>query len=166
MDPALTTTPDTPDDGLTTPIALKHKLDGMTYVQIGEMYGVTKQSVHARIKKVFSHLEEHLNGERVKSYEDNRDKILTVAKSIIVDELVNPDKIAKSSVNNLAYAYDKLDHAQRLVRGQVTEMVGISGVVNDLQRRKDELLAKAAEYELSDQDPIDITPDSTSGTSG
>jgi predicted DNA-binding protein YlxM (UPF0122 family) len=130
------------DQQLDTPTALKLKLDGMSYEDIGTRYGVTKQAVHNRIKRVFNHLEEHLTGERVKTYEDNRDKILSVAKSIIVDEIVNPDKISKSSVNNLAYAYDKLDHAQLLIRGQATDNIGISGVVNDLQRRRDELESK------------------------
>ncbi len=158
----LTTQSDSTLPALDTATALRHRLEGMTYVQIGERYGITKQSVHARIVRVFKHLEDKLNGERVKTYEDNRDKILTVAKSIIVDEIVNPDKIAKSSVNNLAYAYDKLDHAQRLVRGQSTDNVGINGVINDLSKRRDELLAKASEYEQIQADTVDITPDTTS----
>lgn len=138
---------------LDTATALKLKLAGRSYATIGEMYGISGQAVHQRISHIFKNLAGRLEQDQVRAYEQHKDDVLTVSMGIIVDSMLNPDKIEKASLNNLAYAYSQLDHAQRLTRDQATENINVHSVVSETKDMLEQAKAALTVGQSSDNLP-------------
>lgn len=110
------------------PKALKlrvvHKL---SYAEIAQRFGVSKQAVHDRLSKISNLLEDpELTG----GYRENKSDILEAAQMRMVNEMLDPGKIEKASVNNLAYAAGQLDNMIRLERGQSTSNIATYEVLS------------------------------------
>ncbi len=128
---------------------------------IGKMFGCTRQAVHKALEP-FQEL--FANPDAIDAYKSDKAGVLEALEFNLALDMVDSARRKAASLNNTAYAFQQVNKALHLERGESTDNVGIHGVVSDLQRRKDELLSRAAEYEQSEQDTIDITPDSPSDT--
>ena len=106
----------------------------LTYKQIGEKYGVSAQAVEQRISRF---KEKFGDSEEVQQYTSNRDGILTVVEREILSRIVDPSKLEKATINNLAYAFQQVFNARRLEEGKSTaNLHGIYGLVLQLDREE------------------------------
>ncbi len=104
----------------------------LTYKQIGEKYGVSAQAVEQRISRF---KEKFGDSEEIQQYTSNRDGILTVVEREILSRIVDPSKLQKATINNLAYAFQQVFNARRLEEGKSTaNLHGIYGLVLQLDR--------------------------------
>ena len=106
----------------------------LTYKQIGEKYGVSAQAVEQRISRF---KEKFGDSEEIQQYTSNRDGILTVVEREILARIVDPSKLEKATINNLAYAFQQVFNARRLEEGKSTaNLHGIYGLVLQLDREE------------------------------
>ena len=106
----------------------------LTYKQIGEKYGVSAQAVEQRISRF---KEKFGDSEEIQQYSSNRDGILTVVEREILSRIVDPSKLEKATINNLAYAFQQVFNARRLEEGKSTaNLHGIYGLVLQLDREE------------------------------
>jgi len=104
----------------------------LTYKQIADKYGVTPQAVEQRISRF---KEKFGESEEIQQYTSNRDGILTVVEREILSRIVDPSKLEKATINNLAYAFQQIFNARRLEEGKSTaNLHGIYGLVLQLDR--------------------------------
>lgn len=105
--------------------ALALRLKGNTYKDIANMMGVTEQGVHAHLKP-FLPLLEHAEG--LPAFKANQADIYDVVRSKLIGSMIEPEKLQKASVNNLAYAAKAMHEMSRLERDQSTSNVAVQHV--------------------------------------
>lgn len=102
--------------------ALKLRLKGMTYEEIGTLIGVSRQAVQQSLAKFQYAVEQP---ESVRAFRENEAELLDSVASKIVAHMSRDDVIAKASLNNASFALSKVHEARRLIRGESTQNVGI-----------------------------------------
>lgn len=112
--------------------ALKLRMvNKLSYEEIGKIFGVTKGAIHKSLQSFISIIDDPDASEAFKA---TRSEILTSIERQLANQLVNPDKLKDASLNNVAYAYDKVATHNRLEQGKATQLTGIYAVVQRLDR--------------------------------
>lgn len=127
--------------------ALKLRLvNNLTFQQIGDKYGVSRQAIHGKLKKFMRIIgEPDLN----KAFQERRVELLTGTERVLMEYLLDPKKLKDASLNNVAYAFKEINNARRLELGEATNIVQYDP--SALRDRYNELKA------LMDR-TIDVTP--------
>jgi len=102
------------DIGLAIQLRLINRL---TFQQIADKYGISRQSVQQRIKAFIDMLGDT---EISKTYEENRAKVMTNIERVLAVEMLDKEKLKKATTGNIAYAIDKIHNVIRLERNQST----------------------------------------------
>lgn len=102
--------------------AIKQRLTGMSYKDIATSHGVTKQAVSQALKPI---MEMVGDPDVVKAFQDNRADVMDGLSAQLARKLLDPAKIEKASINNLAYALRQLYDMGRLERDQSTANVAV-----------------------------------------
>jgi hypothetical protein len=110
--------------------ALKLRIQqGISYEAIARIMHVDPSTVVRGLKPLEALLQ---NPELVAASQDHMPTLLDSAKLTLLSSMVHPERIAKASVNNLAYAMTQVDTISRLDRGQSTSNVsGLLRVISD-----------------------------------
>ena len=112
-------------------------INKLTYQQIADKYGVSKQAIEQRLS---AFKEKFGDSEEISLYNSNREALLTIAEKELLTDILDPSKREKASLNNTAYAFERIFNALRLQQGKSTaNLHGIYGLVLQLDReeRKD-----------------------------
>jgi predicted DNA-binding protein YlxM (UPF0122 family) len=100
-------------------LRLKHNL---SYEELGERYGVTKQAVHQALRK-FSIIIDR--PESIGDFNAVRSDVLTAVEFKLIESLLDQEKHKDASLNNVAYAYQTIFHANRLEKGESTNNISL-----------------------------------------
>lgn len=129
----ITTSDKTPDqtlsqlDKIDIEKALKLRiLNNYTYQQIGDYFGVSKQSAHERLRKFTKFIEDPT---AIIAYRDNKGALLEAVELELLVALADPGRLQKATTGNVAYAIDKINNALRLERNQPTAHVEVHSIV-------------------------------------
>jgi len=102
--------------------ALQLRLEkGLTYRELGRLFGVSAQAVHKALEPFRNLLEQPA---AAAAYRKQETQILDGVRMALVSHMLEPEKLAKASVNNLAFAYQQVFNASRLLRDQSTANIG------------------------------------------
>jgi hypothetical protein len=107
--------------------ALKLRTQGNTYEEIGSILGVSKNAVHKAIHNFEAFLQEAGQPGVLQAFQDNRGQLLSAIEMRMLRSLVDEEAISKASLNNRAYAFEKIHAARRLEEGKSTENVSVLG---------------------------------------
>lgn len=118
--------------------ALKLRLQGNTFEEIGAIFAVSRSAVQQALQNFDDFLKQANPGE-LTAYSENRADMFTVVERHLTGLLLDADKGRKASLNNVAYALDKVHNARRLETGQST---GNISVLASLITRAEEQLGK------------------------
>lgn len=110
-------------DQVTLNKRVKMKIGGMTYKEIAEIEGVTKQAICKQISNLIP------NKSALDTYKQNRADILA-GKQIEILQALTPDKIKDASALQLVTSMGILTDKERLERGQSTQ--NIESVVTEM----------------------------------
>lgn len=135
--------------------ALKLRLQGQTFDQIASVFGCTGSAVHQALKK-FEAFVKDLGPGQLTAYSEQRAELFNTVEAHLTASLLDPDALAKASLNNRAYAFKQIHEARRLEAGQSTSNVSMLG---KLIHAAEAQLGAAKAEKLTPQ-PVDITPDS------
>ena len=112
--------------------AVQLRLKGMTYPDIARIMGVTKQAVHKALKPLAAILDKT---EHLPAYQANKADIIDNLQAEMARQLVDPVKIQKATLGNVAYAMRQLNDIGRLERDLSTSNVAYA----DLTKTIDEI---------------------------
>lgn len=97
---------------------------GLSYAQIAEATGQPRSSIHRALTDLCALLEDP---ERLQHFHDVKPKLLSAVEERLIASLVDEEALAKSSLNNRAYAFTQVFNARRLETGQSTNNVSVLG---------------------------------------
>ena len=120
--------------------ALKMYLaDGMSYRQIGEHFGVTKQTVHHYLKPIIDLTEPQAD---YAAYRNNRALLFDGAVLKMLKELLTGGKIRKANMGELSNSIERMYKLMRLENNQSTENIAetVKVVPSDAVDRLDKIL--------------------------
>lgn len=100
--------------------ALELALQGWRYSDIATRFKVSESSIKNALAK-YQHVLTGLQHGELESYRKNRTELFTLTERELMGSLIDPDKIAKASLNNVAYAFQQIHTARRLEEGKSTE---------------------------------------------
>jgi hypothetical protein len=109
------------------PKALKLRIQGNTYEEIAKIFGCSRQAIAQSLDKFESFLIESGQPGILSAFQDNRGQLLNAMEFRMMRSLVDEDAISKASLNNRAYAFEKIHQARRLEEGKSTENVSVLG---------------------------------------
>ena len=102
----------------------------MSYGDIAKIFDVSAPAVYKALEPYIDALSDI---ESIKSFEANEAKLLNVAKLKIYRHLVKDETLKKASLNNLAYAYDRLNVVKRLEEDKSTANIAYADVTKSLK---------------------------------
>lgn len=106
-----------------------YRIKGLSYREIGELMGVSKQAIHQAIKKFEKIL---LPKEQLDVYRDKKTEILDSVEFELMNEMLDSEKRKKASLNNVAYSLGTLHGINRLEKGQSTSNISFQDMSNTL----------------------------------
>jgi DNA-binding Lrp family transcriptional regulator len=104
----------------------------LSFGEIGRLTGLSTQAVHQRIGKFLKRLGEP---EKVANYRDHKPEILEAVHLRLVEHMIDGDKLAKASINNLAFAARQIYDMHRLETNQST--VNLSSISHLIDQSHD-----------------------------
>ncbi len=109
--------------------ALKLRLQGNTFEEIGSILGVSKQAVEQRLdsfKHIFSHIG---NVGELEAYSEERKNILSAGESKLLASVLDEKAIEKAPLAARVMAFGTIYDKRRLEEGKSTENLGILGKI-------------------------------------
>ncbi len=104
--------------------ALKLRLQGNTFDEIGAIFSCTGSAVHQALSK----FEPFLRGVEqggLTAYSEQRADLFNVVEQHLTASLLDPQAMEKASLNNRAYALKVIHEARRLESGQSTGNISV-----------------------------------------
>jgi hypothetical protein len=135
-------------------VRMRYK-NGMTYQQIGDYFGVSKQCIFEQLGPIANLIKSE---GQVESYTENQVDILQGLLLELTSDIADKGKRSKASLNNAAYAFDRIFNALRLLQDKSTANIATR---SDHEASLQEVEARIAELEgrtvagQSDEDIID-----------
>jgi hypothetical protein len=118
---------------INVPEAMKLRLRGWTFDQLGDRYRCNKSAVISALDRLNDLVP---NPEQREAYQQSKADILESVQLHMMSSLIDPAKIEKATLGNVAYAASKLDEMIRLERGQSTKNVNVLSMVIDNTHNK------------------------------
>lgn len=119
------------------------RLQGKTLQEIGDIYGLKRQTICQKIQGIFAAIDK----QRIEAYDDFKIPMLKAAKTVILDNMFAPKVIKKASFNNLAYGFTQLSHDLRLEQGQSTQNIDFHATIRSI--KEDEAKVKELDAQLA-----------------
>ena len=101
-------------------IALKIK-NNLPYKKIEELTGIPHSTIHKKYQDII----ELFDPDKIERYEEQKGTILSGVERVLVEQMLDKGKLKEASLNNTAYAYNTVFQANRLHRGQSSEIVEV-----------------------------------------
>ena len=105
--------------------------------------GVPKSTLQAQLAGLYDLLDVN----RIDAYELAKPHILSAAEELLIQDMVDPDRRAKASLNNTAYAFRQVHDANRLARGETTSNVGLLAAIMEADPPKTVVVKAKTEIE-------------------
>lgn len=118
-------------------LRIKHKL---SFEEIAKRFDCSAQAVQQRLSKFLAILKDP---DELQAYEENKSAILSSIEIEMLQKMLDPETLQKASLNNTAYAFQQVFNANRLTKGQATEIFDnftIQASLEEIRKRKEELL--------------------------
>lgn len=106
--------------------ALKLRLQGNTFDEIGLIFDCNGSAVHQALAKFAPFLNGIGPGE-LTAYSESRSELFNRVEQTLTASLLDAGKIEKASLNNVAYAFKQIHEARRLESGQSTNNISVLG---------------------------------------
>ena len=98
----------------------------LTYQEIADHFGCAKSSVIRACQRLAEFLPDPAS---VEAYSTVKAEILEGVEAKLLASLTHPDKIAKASLNNVAFSYSQVANQLRLERGKSTHNTSLLAMI-------------------------------------
>ncbi len=113
-----------------------HFEQGLSFAEIGKLYGTTKQAVFDRLHRLLQILP---NREQLEVYKKNKPAILNAAEMKVLGYMLDDEKLQKANLNNAAYTFTQLTQARRLEEGKSTVNIGLKTTLVEAARQHNDI---------------------------
>ena len=141
--------------------ALELALQGWRYSDIATRFSVHESSVKQALSK-YQHILSGLQHGELETYRKHRTELFTVTERELMASLTDPEKLAKASLNNVAYAFQQIHTARRLEEGKSTENKSI--ITAMLDGAHDKLYKPVTQPVVSEQPIIPVNSEVVENT--
>ena len=97
-------------------------LNKLSYPEISEMLGVPETTVYSALQRIQALIP---NPDEREAFSSVKPQLLDGVEQQLVHSLVEPERLAKASLNNVAYALTQVHTIRRLEEGKSTENIGL-----------------------------------------
>jgi|SRR3989338_2065540 len=97
----------------------------LSWAEVSKIMGKPISTLHHHLKGLAT----LFDSDRADVYEQNKPILLSRAEEILLLNMMDEDKLQKASTNNVAYAFQQVNNANRLSRGQATSNVCVASMV-------------------------------------
>ena len=97
-------------------------LNKLTYAEIASHLEVPESTVYQALQRINSLIP---NPEEREAFSAVKSQLLDAVEQKLVYSLVDEERLAKASLNNVAYAFTQIHTARRLEEGKSTENIGL-----------------------------------------
>jgi hypothetical protein len=98
---------------------------GQSYADIAKVMGVTRQAIQQHLSPIMALIGDPA---QLKAYQANKAEVLDGLQRQLAGSLVDPRKVEKANLGNVAYAMRQLNDMSRLERDQSTHNVAVAHV--------------------------------------
>ncbi len=123
---------------------LELRLKGLTFQDIGDLVGCSRQNVSQIIKKNFPNLDS------LNSYKENKDMVFEAKQQEMMYSL-DKEKIEKMSGRDAVVSAGILEDKIRLIRGQATENINIHAEIRKADELQERLKQLKEELNIMDE---------------
>ena len=102
-----------------------HEEKGLTYKEIGKLYGCSESAVRDAIlplKRLFGMVG---NGKASNEYRRIESKVLDSIRTVVTEKMLDEDKLSKASLRDLAFVFREVFTAHRLIDEKSTSNVSL-----------------------------------------
>lgn len=103
--------------------ALRLRTMGLSYQEIGNQLGVSKQAIHERLGTITKLMGDP---QMIEVWDSKRVEILKSVEVSLVADLLDDGKRKSASLNNTAYALRQVHDMRQIREQQPTELIGVS----------------------------------------
>lgn len=100
--------------------ALRYRLRGLSNQEIADVMRASVSDVNRSLAGF-----DAMVGDEVQAFRENEPELLDVLRMKLVAHMNRDEVLAKSSLNNAAFALSKVHEAARLIRNQSTANIGV-----------------------------------------
>ena len=147
--------------------ALRMRLKNrLSFAEIGKHFNASPQAVEQRLSAFKAYIEDP---EVIAAYDESKAEMLSAAERVLLEKILDVEKLEKASTNNIAYALTAVNTMNRLERGQATSIVdSLSVLVGRLEVAEAKKIegdggefspTKQNEGKSEGDDVIDVTPE-------
>lgn len=113
-----------------------HEEKGLSYEEIGKIYGVDKRTVGRAIRPLRELFGLVGNGRASTEWRSIESKVLDTIRTMVSERMLDDEKLDAASLRDLAFVYREIFQAHRLIEGKSTENVSLrSAMVLDAHER-------------------------------
>ena len=119
---------------------------GLSYGEIAQFFHCSEQAVEQALKRFSALL---LKPNEIAAYRGQKGAILESVEARLLHELVDPSRVEKASLNNVAYALGTVGNMTRLEKGQSTSNVAykeLTSSLDELNQERKQLEEALNEY--------------------
>ena len=128
--------------------ALKLRLvNKLSYQEIANQFNVSRQCIHQSLGKLTRLLQ---RTDVLDAYRSEKANLLEAVEWVLVSNLVDREKVKKASLNNVAFAAEKVNTMIRLERGESTSNITYIDMTKTWAMMKQEREKMEAELGLDD----------------
>lgn len=121
----------------------KQKLDIMDAIQlkvtnklslskISAITNIPRSTIHKKYQDVI----ELFDADKINDYEAKKPEVLSGMERVLIREMMDRDKLKSASLNNVAYTFAQVTNANKLSRGQATQIVDAGQNIRDIEQLK------------------------------
>ena len=121
----------------------KQKLDIMDAIQlkvtnklslskISAITNIPRSTIHKKYQDVI----ELFDADKINDYEAKKPEVLSGMERVLIREMMDRDKLKSASLNNVAYTFTQVSNANKLSRGQATQIVDAGQNIRDIEQLK------------------------------
>jgi hypothetical protein len=124
---------------------LDFKLQGISNVDIGKIYGKSGKAIAKKLKKIY----DIVTKEELDAYKKYKIELFTAVEKQLLSLMLEPARLKKATAGNIAYMFTQVFNANRLEKNQPTEIhdnytvsVELKEKINDRAKQMQEIQDK------------------------
>jgi hypothetical protein len=97
---------------------LDFKLQGLSDVEVGKVYGKSGKAIAKKLKKIY----DIVTKEELDAYQKYKIQLFTAVEKQLLSLMLEPARLKKATAGNIAYMFTQVFNANRLEKNQPTEI--------------------------------------------
>ena len=104
----------------------------LSLAKVSTITGIPKSTIDKKYKDVI----ELFDADKINDYEIKKPEVLSGMERVLIREMMDKNKLKNASLNNVAYTFAQVSNANKLARGQATQILDAGKNIQDIEELK------------------------------